>query len=52
VSFARFKHLAGTAGYSPVATDVNGVLRKRTPAEALADIGAAGICPTRTPSLM
>ncbi len=41
MSFARFKHLAGTAGYSPVATDVNGVLRKRTPAEALADIGAA-----------
>ena len=40
MSFVRFKHLAGTAGYSPVATDVNGVLRKRTPAEARADIGA------------
>lgn len=39
MSFVRFKHLAGTAGYSPVATDVNGVLRKRTPAEARADIG-------------
>lgn len=40
MSFARFKHLAGTAGYSPVVTDVNGVLHKQTPAEARATIEA------------
>lgn len=42
MSFAKFKHLSGTAGYSPVAADVDGVLRKRTPAQARADIGALG----------
>lgn len=39
MSFAKFKHLAGAAGFAPVATDGDGKLHRRTPADFRALIG-------------